>query len=145
MPCYIAATSDNLEAISEAASSHSVGSDDIDNENDNLSDMVSANVSGRGTPNISGRDTPLSQAESVEDPAPRRAPDLPVIVHKSNREDVTDRFGKFEIKAELERDDIKSTVSDSWSTDVLASDSEPPEQNQLERLEEVFCANCYFP
>jgi hypothetical protein len=31
----------------------------------------------------------------------------------------------------------KSTVSDSWSTDVLASDSEPPEQNQLERLEEV--------
>ena len=34
-------------------------------------------------------------------------------------------------------DDIKSTVSDSWSTDVLASDSEPPEQNQLDRLEEV--------
>jgi len=28
-------------------------------------------------------------------------------------------------------------VSDSWSTDVLASDSEPPEQNQLDRLEEV--------
>ena len=52
------ATSDNLEAISEAASSHSVGSDI---ENDNLSDMVSANVSGRGTPSISGRDTPLSQ------------------------------------------------------------------------------------
>ena len=33
--------------------------------------------------------------------------------------------------------EAKSTVSDSWSTDVLASDSEPPEQNQLERLEEV--------
>ena len=61
-PCF-AATSDNLEAISEAASSHSVGSD-LDNENDNLSDMVSANVSGRGSPNISGRDTPCSQAES---------------------------------------------------------------------------------
>ncbi len=57
----VPATSDNLEAISEAASSHSVGSDIEDNENDNLSDMVSANVSGRGTPNISGRDTPLSQ------------------------------------------------------------------------------------
>ena len=57
------ATSDNLEAISEAASSHSVGSD-LDNENDNLSDMVSANVSGRGTPNVSGRDTPISQADS---------------------------------------------------------------------------------
>jgi len=57
------ATSDNLEAISEAASSHSVGSD-LDNENDNLSDMVSANVSGHGTPNVSGRDTPISQADS---------------------------------------------------------------------------------
>ena len=28
-------------------------------------------------------------------------------------------------------------MSDTWSTDVLASDSEPPEQSQLERLEEV--------
>ena len=102
-PRLIAATSDNLEAISENASSHSVGSD-IDNENDNLSDFVSANVSGRGTPNISGRDTPLSQAESQpESVEERRAPDhLPVIIQKSNREDVTDRFGKFEIKAELE-------------------------------------------
>ena len=34
-------------------------------------------------------------------------------------------------------DEIKSTVSDTWSTDVLASDSEPPEQNTLERLDEV--------
>ena len=97
------ATSDIPEAMSEAASSHSVGSDLEENENDNLSDMMSANVSGRGTPSISGRDTPVSQAESqVEDRDERRAPDLPVIVHKTNREDVTERFGKFEIKAELE-------------------------------------------
>ena len=57
----VIATSDNLEAISEAASSHSLGSDIENDENDNLSDMMSANVSGRGTPSISGRDTPLSQ------------------------------------------------------------------------------------
>lgn len=40
-------TSDNLEAISEAASNHSVASSldlENENENDNLSDMVSANV-----------------------------------------------------------------------------------------------------
>lgn len=92
-------TSDIPEAVSEAASSHSVGSVDLENDNDNFSDMLSANVSGRGTPNISGRDTPLSQAESVED---RRAPDLPETVQKSNREDVTDRFGKFDIRPELE-------------------------------------------
>ena len=90
-------TSDIQEAISEVASSHSVGS--LENDNDNFSDMISANVSGRGTPNVSGRDTPLSQAESVEE---RRAPDLPETVQKQNREDVTERFGKFEIKAELE-------------------------------------------
>ena len=61
-------TSDNLEAISEAASNHSVDSsleDGVDQTEDpiidNLSDMVSANVSGRGTPNVSGRDTPSSQ------------------------------------------------------------------------------------
>ena len=29
-------------------------------------------------------------------------------------------------------------MSDTWSTDVLASDSEPPElENQLDRLEEI--------
>lgn len=59
-------TSDNLEleAVSEAPSNHSVASSlelEENNDNDNLSDMVSANVSGRGTPNISGRDTPSSQ------------------------------------------------------------------------------------
>lgn len=38
-------TSDNLEAISEAASNHSVTSSlELENENDNLSDMISANV-----------------------------------------------------------------------------------------------------
>jgi len=78
---------------------------DLDNENDNLSDMMSANVSGRGTPNVSGRDTPISQADSqMEGPEERQpmVPDLPVIVQKTNREDVTDRFGKFEIKHEIE-------------------------------------------
>ena len=101
------AASDNLEAISEAASSHSVGSD-LENENDNLSDMVSANVSGRGTPNISGRDTPTSQAGSqsevndTEDRECQEVPNLPVMVKKRNRVDVTDRFGKFDIKSEIE-------------------------------------------
>ena len=77
-------TSDNLEAISEAASNHSVASsleDEPDNPdaedqiNDNLSDMVSANVSGRGTPNVSGRDTPSSQVtEDGADDSQNRQP-----------------------------------------------------------------------
>ncbi|XP_056011330.1 GTPase-activating protein and VPS9 domain-containing protein 1-like isoform X6 [Ostrea edulis] len=136
-------TSEIQEAFSEAASSHSVGSVEEDDDNDNMSDMISANVSGRGTPNISGRDTPLSQAGSVEEPPPPQMPlpeipPLPQTIPKPNREDVTDRFGKFEIRAEIERVETKSTVSDTWSTDVLASDSEPPpESNQYDRLEEL--------
>ena len=41
--------------------------DELDDPNiiDNLSDMVSANVSGRGTPNVSGRDTPSSQVHNL--------------------------------------------------------------------------------
>ena len=98
-------TSDLQEAISEGASSHSVGS--VDLENDDFSDMISANVSGQGTPNISGRDTPPSRAGSVEAPVHQLQQEniqpiqLPVTVPKSNGEDVTDRFGKFEIKKEF--------------------------------------------
>eukprot|EP00095_Tigriopus_kingsejongensis_P004295 maker-scaffold722_size106786-snap-gene-0.30 protein:Tk04295 transcript:maker-scaffold722_size106786-snap-gene-0.30-mRNA-1 annotation:"receptor-mediated endocytosis protein 6 homolog" len=67
-------TSDNLEAVSEAASNHSMDSsleDEVDQAEDpiidNLSDMVSANVSGRGTPNVSGRDTPSSQVTNDDE------------------------------------------------------------------------------
>lgn len=82
-------TTDNLEAISEAASNHSVDSsldtaedeeadailgtdveeeaEGVENLNDNLSDMISANVSsGRGSPNVSGRDSPISRDSSTE-------------------------------------------------------------------------------
>ena len=78
---------------------------DIENENDadNLSDMVSANVSERGTPNISGRETPTSQQGSqLDGHEDRRAPELPVLVRKTNREDVTEKFGKFDLRQELE-------------------------------------------
>jgi hypothetical protein len=39
----------------------------------------------------------------VEEPPRPVAPNLPVTVQKTNRVDVTDRFGKFEIRQELER------------------------------------------
>lgn len=96
-------TSDNLEAISEAASNQSMASSvdlEAEAEADNLSDMVSANVSGRGTPlNVSGRDTPQSQPEEeeeVQESAPLRLP-----VKNQCREDISERFGKFEIKTML--------------------------------------------
>lgn len=126
-------TSDNLEAISEAASNHSVASsleleNEDQNDNDNLSDMVSANVSGRGTPNISGRDTPSSQVtEGEERPSEVRQVYLPPpqsLMGKQIRSEIDDKFCKFEIKKLLEGDETISIISDTWSTDVLASDSE---------------------
>ena len=174
-------TSDNLEAISEAASNHSVASSleecEVDQTEDdamiidNLSDMVSANVSGRGTPNVSGRDTPSSQVteegEEAKDPQgsrppqpqqaqPRsqsgRQPVQPVVVgagpvvvgvstaarqgnqgRKNGEPDLEEKFGRFEIKpgkgpggvgGSEQGDETVSMVSDTWSTDVLASDTE---------------------
>ncbi|KAF8788397.1 GTPase-activating protein and VPS9 like protein [Argiope bruennichi] len=125
-------TSDNLEAVSEAASNHSVASSldlENENENDNLSDMVSANVSGRGTPNVSGRDTPSSQLEGED--REQRPLDLVPPNSKQNQEDIEDKFGKFEIHPMMEGDETKSMVSDTWSTDVLASDSETVEQSDI--------------
>lgn len=127
-------TSDNLEAISEAASNHSVDSSiELENEdqNDNLSDMVSANVSGRGTPNISGRDTPSSQVCENEDRALVEAEVRQVDAVQSQpsltrqiRSEIDDKFCKFEIKKLLEGDETISIISETWSTDVLASDNE---------------------
>lgn len=56
--------------------------------------------SGRGTPNVSGRDTPSSQVEGEE--RDQRPLDLPVTAQKQNREDISDKFGKFEIKGLIE-------------------------------------------
>lgn len=170
-------TSDNLEAISEAASNHSVASsleDEVDQVEDpiidNLSDMVSANVSGRGTPNVSGRDTPSSQITEGDEPGqaepaePPVAPMAGLIDHvppdngnmlnrKNGEPDMEERFGRFEIKPEMrrgrtgqmgsigggvgERDEAVSMVSDTWSTDVIGSDTEtvgePPTLEDLLR------------
>lgn len=129
--------SDNLEVVSEAPSNHSVTSsleleENDQNLNDNLSDMVSANVSGRGTPNISGRDTPSSQV-TEGDNAQIPAPQMAKILSKA-RSDIDDKFCKFEIKKLVEVDETVSIISDTWSTDVLlASDSETLEPAESER------------
>ncbi|XP_028029736.1 receptor-mediated endocytosis protein 6 homolog [Bombyx mandarina] len=132
-------TSDNLEAVSEAASNHSVTSSmelETEDQNDNLSDMVSANVSGRGSPNISGRETPSSQVtdgDAAGDAPQRRIPqnvppsqavNVQAKLLKHTRNEIEDKFCKFEIRKLLEGDETISIMSDTWSTDVLASDSE---------------------
>ncbi|CAM6032097.1 unnamed protein product, partial [Sphagnum compactum] len=98
--------SDNLEAISEAASNHSVESSiDLENENDNMSDMVSGS--------------------RILNAIPITQPNRP-----NNRDDIEDKFGKFDIKPVAAVDETKSMLSDTWSTDVLASDSEAFEQTE---------------
>ncbi|KAH1022384.1 hypothetical protein HUJ04_011797 [Dendroctonus ponderosae] len=151
-------TSDNLEAISEAASNHSVASSlELENEdqNDNLSDMVSANVSGRGTPNISGRDTPSSQVNENDDrphtdnqraedhvdagAQPQQQQQQPPNISRQRRSEIDDKFCKFEIKRLLEGDETVSIISETWSTDVLASDNETigESESRLERQQHL--------
>lgn len=140
---------------SEVASINSVASSslELENENDNLSDMVSAHVSsGRATPNVSGRNTPsqgssdnaenLDGAGVIQGPLVDFSNDLPDVVQKDganqqadrqaeptqnrpvqNAEiEIEDRFCKFDFKLELGVDETKSLLSDTWSTDVMASD-----------------------
>lgn len=88
--------------------------------------------------NVLGRDTPSSQItegdEGVRNVAvePRQNYDFPPPPPptKQSRSDIDDKFGKFEIKKLLEGDETISLVSDTWSTDVLASDSELIEQSE---------------
>ncbi|KAL3278746.1 hypothetical protein HHI36_016274 [Cryptolaemus montrouzieri] len=132
----IGTTFDNLEGISEGASNHSVASSlEMENEdqNDNYSDMMSANVSGRGTPNISGRDTPSSQINENDDRAPSEVssqvdnsqPQQQSQLSRQIRSEIDDKFCKFEIKLPgPARDETTSLISETWSTDVLSSDNE---------------------
>ena len=175
----VTGTNDNLEAVSEAASTHSVSSSiELEDQNDNLSDMLSANVSGRGTPNVSGRNTPqegdddedndddengndnaanqnndvvMADGNEVVDGARAANQIQPAVVNNVNppnlnnlringqpmsgpskqaRSEIEDKFCKFEIKKLFGGDETVSLVSDTWSTDVLASDSEMGGDNQ---------------
>uniref|UniRef100_A0AC34RG30 Uncharacterized protein n=1 Tax=Panagrolaimus sp. JU765 TaxID=591449 RepID=A0AC34RG30_9BILA len=132
--------------------------EDISTLPDNFSDVVpiSANVSGRGSPSDgdrnSGRGTPFSgnagnqndrEAEevtlsstvngaAVNVPRPPMPP-LPVTVRKQNPEGLEEKFGKFTIPPQdpaTYRDETYSLVSDSWSTDVVASDNEGGSNNE---------------
>lgn len=138
---------------SEVASVNSVASStlELQNEADNLSDMVSAHVSsGRATPNVSGRNTPSDgssdEADAVDDIIQGPLVDfntnaLPDVVPKDTVQiidgqvepdqigpvqsvEIEERFCKFNFKQDLGFDETKSLLSDTWSTDVLASDCE---------------------
>ncbi|KAL3104222.1 hypothetical protein niasHS_002249 [Heterodera schachtii] len=126
--------------------------EDISALPDNFSDVVpiSANVSGRGSPSlsggrISGRETPFSgnapeqnseaaticstvPAIATQPVEPRRTlPTIPISVRKQNTEGLEEKFGKFGLPPQDSsryRDETVSLVSDSWSTDVVASDNE---------------------
>ncbi|GMT33374.1 hypothetical protein PFISCL1PPCAC_24671, partial [Pristionchus fissidentatus] len=122
---------------------------------DNVSEMGA--MSGRASPSLSGRDTPdggestiaAAGASSTVDGGPAEVaareallPRLPVTVRKQNAEGLEEKFGKFGLppndNRNRYRDDQRSLLSDSWSTDVAPSEHEGPvlllPQNQLNQL-----------
>lgn len=64
------------------------------------------------------RALPESRQQFLAQPQP------PHVISKQIRSEIDDKFCKFEIKKLLEGDETISIISDTWSTDVLASDSE---------------------
>lgn len=142
--------SDEEEEAASLSSSIEANDDgeDISTLPDNFSDMlpVSANVSGRESPSVSGPTSVSgndnSQLANVDEHSQncdarvkdhvietqRHAPNLPVLVRRENTEELEDQFGKFGLSHreghQKYRDDAHSLISDSWSTDVLPSDTE---------------------
>uniref|UniRef100_A0A915PJN7 Ras-GAP domain-containing protein n=1 Tax=Setaria digitata TaxID=48799 RepID=A0A915PJN7_9BILA len=123
--------------------------EDVSTLPDNFSDVVpsSANVSGRGSPSVSDPVSNRGGSRSARSAAPsngehinnsvqennnarqRNLPNLPVTVRRENTEGLEDKFGKFCLPPQGEnrhkyRDETHSLVSESWSTDVLPSDTE---------------------
>jgi hypothetical protein len=70
-----------------------------------------------------------SNVQLGELPDPPVAPSTMPQPKQHSRTDIDDKFGKFEIKKLIEGDETFSLVSDTWSTDVLASDSETVEHS----------------
>uniref|UniRef100_A0A8R1TQ67 Receptor-mediated endocytosis protein 6 n=1 Tax=Onchocerca volvulus TaxID=6282 RepID=A0A8R1TQ67_ONCVO len=124
--------------------------EDISTLPDNFSDVVpsSTNVSGRGSPSVSDPASNQGGSRSVRSAAPSNSenvnnarqennnnacqhnlPNLPVTVRRENTEGLEDKFGKFCLPPQGEsrhkyRDETHSLISESWSTDVLPSDTE---------------------
>ncbi|GMR34146.1 hypothetical protein PMAYCL1PPCAC_04341 [Pristionchus mayeri] len=110
---------------------------------DNVSEMGA--MSGRASPSLSGRDTPDGGESTIaaagassrveggaREVAAREAllPRLPVTVRKQNAEGLEEKFGKFSLPPNNHRaryrDDQRSLLSDTWSTEVAPSDNEGP-------------------
>ncbi|KAJ1374600.1 hypothetical protein KIN20_037316 [Parelaphostrongylus tenuis] len=127
---------------------------------DNVSDVDETGLSGRGSVSLDGRESPLSQARSqcLQDGQDQEIGDLgavstaagsgndvsqrvlpsgvPVAVRKQNAEGLEEKFGKFVVPMSQEnsRDDQRSLLSDSWSTNVVPSDDEGASLSVLPHL-----------
>ncbi|CAH8503141.1 unnamed protein product [Heterobilharzia americana] len=116
-------------------------SQDVDNSNGQIGTQVdeqSTNISGRVTPlsltSATSRGGPLTQSSfpSTENNyrgsrLTRCGPnDFPsTLFQRHCTSDVTEKFNKFDLPpARLTENETRSTVSDTWSTDVLPSDTE---------------------
>ncbi|CAJ0609609.1 unnamed protein product [Cylicocyclus nassatus] len=127
---------------------------------DNVSDDDENGLSIHGSPSFDGLESPFSQAPSQGlrdghendigdagatstaagseiDTSHRVLPTVPVAVRKQNAEGLEEKFGKFTVPTSQQsrRDDQRSLLSDSWSTNVVPSDDEGPSLPHLPNAE----------
>lgn len=70
---------------------------------------------------------------------PQQQQQQPPNISRQRRSEIDDKFCKFEIKRLLEGDETVSIISETWSTDVLASDTETigESESRLERQQHL--------
>ncbi|CEF61111.1 Receptor-mediated endocytosis protein 6 homolog [Strongyloides ratti] len=124
--------SNNTVSDDGNSSSDDDGDDDDDDDVDNNVDGDDVSVDRRTSISMvqhEQNDAPASSTRAAVAPDPIPVmPYVPVTVRKQNPEGLEEQFGKFGIPEistnQKNKDDTYSLVSDSWSTDVVASDNE---------------------
>ncbi|PIK56873.1 putative GTPase-activating protein and VPS9 domain-containing protein 1, partial [Apostichopus japonicus] len=121
--------SDNMMEAMSIGASNSVYSMDME------TDIVS---------NLSGRNTPRSAISMASSTTEHQRPEIIDSTQLPNSTNITDQFGKFEIEkqnCDMDKERVMNPeiYSETWSTDVIGSDtSEPPsEANPIEHLTEI--------
>nr|XP_054769969.1 GTPase-activating protein and VPS9 domain-containing protein 1-like [Lytechinus pictus] len=138
----------NLASISEMPEKHLRFSADASGNSDNMMEAMSIGASnsvysmdleGENVSNLSGRNTPRSAISMASSTTEHNRPEIIDSTQLPNNTNITDQFGKFDIGTNLQdvKNMVPETFSETWSTDVIGSDtSEPLPNDHLQEIAE---------
>ncbi|XP_071507059.1 GTPase-activating protein and VPS9 domain-containing protein 1-like [Diadema antillarum] len=138
--------SGNLASISEMPEKHLRFSADASGNSDNMMEAMSIGASNsvysmdleaENVSNLSGRNTPRSAISMASSTTEHHRPEIIDSTQLPNNTNITDQFGKFDICTNLQdkKNMAPETFSETWSTDVIGSDTSEPNPN--DHLQEI--------